>query len=211
MSVRTITCGKRYGKWEVIDPFAAKSKSGNRLVLCRCNCGTEKIVWGSALLEGTSKGCSLCREGFTDPMSRKVRDRWIHIWRGMLNRVLKKTDEAYPSYGGRGIRVCKSWRLSRRRFLEWVLTQPGYDDPKMTLDRKDNDGHYCPKNCRLVSRLVQNRNKRSNRIVCYKNRKMSVAEFHSTYASTFDYGTIRLWVVQGVPLSEIDYRGRRLI
>jgi hypothetical protein len=53
-------------------------------------------------------------------------------------------------YGRRGITICNEWR-DVRNFVQWALAN-GYTDT-LTIDRRDPDGHYCPENCRWVTRL----------------------------------------------------------
>ena len=48
--------GRQYGDWYVIER-AGSDKRGQALWLCRCVCGTEKIVVGSTLRNGTSTNC----------------------------------------------------------------------------------------------------------------------------------------------------------
>lgn len=54
-----------------------------------------------------------------------------------------------------------------------------------TLDRKDNAGPYSPENCVWSPRKVQERNKRTNRLITVFGRTMTVAEA----AEAFDVKT----------------------
>ena len=76
----------------------------------------------------------------------------------MKHRCYSKKAYSYVYYGARGISVCDEWLKSFEAFQDWALAN-GYAD-NLTIDRIDNDGNYCPENCRWVTTDVQNRNKR---------------------------------------------------
>ena len=48
--------GNRYGRWTVIGN-AGKCQSGEKKILCRCDCGTEKVLRRSSVTSGNSKSC----------------------------------------------------------------------------------------------------------------------------------------------------------
>ena len=87
--------------------------------------------------------------------------RIYNIGEGIKDRILKPKNKHYPYYGGRGIKICEAW-LDVRIFYDWAMSN-GYSD-ELTIDRIDNDGDYCPENCRWVTKTIQQRNKR-----IYKN------------------------------------------
>ena len=91
-------------------------------------------------------------------------DRLYNIWNSMIGRCYREKSDSYKHYGGRGIKVCEEWRNSFFAFKGWALSA-GYDynlsRKEQELDRINNDGDYCPENCRWISTSENNKNKRS--------------------------------------------------
>lgn len=67
--------GKKYGRLTVIG-FAKNDKYQNAQWLCRCDCGTEKIVQGAALRRGDiqSCGCLKLEQNAADMQGRRTKD-----------------------------------------------------------------------------------------------------------------------------------------
>jgi len=89
----------------------------------------------------------------------------------MKSRCLDINNPAYKNYGGRGIRVCKTW-------LAFVNFHKDMGDrPKgKTLDRIDNNGNYCKDNCRWITRQEQQENRRDSVYVTINGVKSSIPE-----------------------------------
>jgi len=92
-------------------------------------------------------------------------------WRNMRRRCYYEKDSAYENYGGRGIKVCPQWRDDFQQFFDDVGPKPS---PKHSLDRIDNDGDYEPGNVRWAVEKTQCRNKRSNVLVTWRGKTMTV-------------------------------------
>lgn len=80
-------------------------------------------------------------------------------WHGMIQRCTNPNNKRWDDYGGRGITVCKRWRS-----FENFLADMGERPKKRSLDRKDNDGNYTPRNCRWATDAQQRANKRVDRL-----------------------------------------------
>lgn len=92
----------------------------------------------------------------------------------MLSRCRNPKDDSFPSYGGRGISVCRGWY----NFLCFLSDMGRRPSPKHTLDRIDNNGNYEPGNVRWVAtQKEQARNTRWNRKLTFNGVTKLVIEW----------------------------------
>lgn len=172
----TITPGLRFGRWVVLKRDSAKASNGGAVFLCRCDCGTEKIVVGDKLRRGTSQSCGCLRNEMSaerESTHRLTKHRLYPVWQGMMARCTRPHNPAYPDYGGRGIRVCARWGDVRA----FIADNEAAATPGTTMDRIDNDGDYDPGNVRWATRQEQSRNRRSNVLLTHDGRTMTLTEW----------------------------------
>lgn len=93
-------------------------------------------------------------------------------WGAMVQRCTNPKNPAYHDYGGRGITCCARW-MSFENFLADMGVKPD----GLTLERKDNDGHYDVGNCRWATRAEQNRNSRHCRLLTHGGETLRIGEW----------------------------------
>ncbi len=97
------------------------------------------------------------------------------VWTAFKGRCYTPSHAQYKNYGARGIVVCKEWMNSYAPFRAWAKAN-GYQKGLM-LDRIDNNGHYCPANCRWVTTKESNRNKQRTIWVTIGNQTKCLGEW----------------------------------
>lgn len=145
--------GHKFGRLLIKElKYKKLGKSYYVYALCLCDCKKEKLICLSSILSGRSKSCG-CRQGKYKHGMYKTKEYFI--WSQMIQRCTNPKDKGYKYWGGRGISVCKRW-LSFANFYKDMGKKP----KNYSIDRINNDGNYCPSNCRWASRQDQAFNQR---------------------------------------------------
>lgn len=153
------------------------SKCGSAIWLCQCACGNFIKITASALKNDRPHSCPHCKNvAFWSKKQthHESTSRLYEIYYNMKKRCENENAINYHNYGGRGIKVCEEWK-EYLPFSQWAKAN-GYSD-NLTLDRIDNNGNYCPENCRWVTYKEQANNTRVNRVICFNDQSHTLTEW----------------------------------
>lgn len=166
----TVEKGQRFGRLAVVGEAAPRS--GNRRVICVCDCGAETNTMLASLIKGETTSCGCYHRELLAEHNRSAEQRaqitkhgltkhpLYNTWWGMIARCEDPGHHAFKNYGGRGITVCPEWH-DVAAFIAWIEANIGPRPAGMTLDRADNDGPYAPGKVRWATLSEQRRNRRS--------------------------------------------------
>ena len=185
---------QKFGRLTVQE-FAGMSKNRHSRWNCLCDCGNTARVERDHLKSGNTQSCGCYNK------EQVSKAKTIHgqnknglitkeykCWQDMKDRCYNPNDEQYKDYGGRGIKVCERWLNSFENFY----TDMGNRPIGMTLDRKDNDGDYCPENCRWCNWVEQHNNKRSNVWYECKGERKTISQWARSLGVSYDVLRYRL-------------------
>lgn len=180
--------GEKYGALTVVGVTEDADSSGAKKYLCVCDCG-NRVIRTSRYLhrkEAKTKSCG-CQRGAANRTHgySKTDGRLYRIWQAMRWRANTKNIKRV-TYRKKDVECCEEWN-DYSNFRDWALNN-GYND-SLTLDRIDNDGNYCPQNCRWVGLNVQANNKGNNTRVEINGEMKTLAEISREYG--INYSTIR--------------------
>lgn len=201
---RALKAWERFGKLVTIEQAGHvwRGKIKAPAWLCRCDCGTEKVVARADLKSGRVKSCG-CGEGLRHGHHRTP---GYYSYRAMISRCLNEKAKDYARYGGAGIRVCARWAHGEEGVLGIVCF---FNDmgprptPQHSIERVDNQKGYEPGNCVWALPQTQSRNRSNNyfgpgidpRAVCEENG--------------VNYGTFRGRVSRGASVADALRPSRR--
>jgi hypothetical protein len=90
----------------------------------------------------------------------------------MRKRCINPAEQSWAKYGGRGISVCKRWDK-----FENFLADMGEAPKKFSIDRIDVNGDYKLSNCRWADAKQQANNTRTNLLVRYAGKEMTLKQW----------------------------------
>jgi len=188
--------GSRFGRLLVLE--RSGTIGHNVLYSCLCDCGNVKDVRTGDLRSGRTTSCGCYTKEVTTERNTthgESKTGLYGLWLQMKNRCYNPRTAAYKHYGGRGISVCDKW-LDFECFKEDV----GERANGMTLDRIDNDGNYCPENCKWATRREQSRNRRNTTYAVVNGVKGLLMDFAKE--AGVSHTTVRSRLSRGLSIEE---------
>jgi hypothetical protein len=192
--------GLRFERLVVISR-APSDKNGNAKWNCQCDCGNTTVTSGFTLRNGEAKSCGCLT---TDQLKQRVtthgqaRTVEYRCWAGMIQRCDNPKNVKYHRYGGRGIRVCPQWY----NFEVFYADMGPRPSSMHSIERRDGNGNYEPKNCYWATIFEQNNNTAQNRIVTYRGQEMTLKKALEMSPIGIDRGTASGRLNRGWPADD---------
>lgn len=148
---------------------------------CSCDCGKTHRVTGKSLRSGHTKSCGCLHQEFIHCGEARTThghtaggfSREYSSWAGIKDRCLNKKNSGFKNYGARGIKVCDRWKNSFENFFKDMGECP----EGRSIERINNDGDYCPENCKWATRFEQNNNTRGNHFLILNGERKTMKQW----------------------------------
>lgn len=156
-----------------------KSNNQHSKWLCQCKCGNIFHEYGYNLRRyGRDCGCKTgARIGARQTKhGHSIGHQYspeYRSWAQMWQRCTNPRHKHYLRYGGRNIKVCDQWK-EFTIFLNDLGPRPSIVH---TLHRVDNNGDYCPSNCKWATSKEQFSNKNTNVYVTIDGKTNYISEW----------------------------------
>lgn len=186
--------GQKFNRLTVL--YLNGIKSDRAKWVCRCDCGKiSHPITGKNLKNGNTKSCGCLhleklKERLTTHGKSKAPE--YIVYNNMKKRCFNHKDKRYNRYGGRGIKICDRWLESFENFYSDMGSRP---TPKHSIDRINNDGDYCPENCKWATIIEQNSHTNQTRLLTYNGETHHLAEWARITGLT--YKTISMRIDRG--------------
>lgn len=133
-------------------------------------------------------------KGLGTPHDGRSRLPEYQVWQCMLRRCYEPSSVSFRFYGAVGVRVCRAWQ---RDFMAFYRDMGPRPTPEHSIDRINHRGHYSKKNCRWVTEVQQQRNRRGNTLLTVNGETHCLAEWAEI--TGINQGTLKSRYRRGFP------------
>lgn len=198
-----------FGRLTTLGPAFRMNKKYS--IVCQCDCGKIVIVLAVSLRSANTLSCGCLREQMYQLGLKVATTKHgqtacgtatpeYTAWRRMKTRCLSKCSKDYGRYGKRGIKICDRW-LGESGFQNFFADMGKKPSPQHSIDRIDNDGDYCPENCRWATPREQaNNTRRTNKLNAF-GKVQSLSEWAREFKMV--RATIRNRMAKGKTLEQV--------
>ena len=142
-----------------------------------CDCGNKKIIEKSSVIHSRVKSCRCFQKEIAKQTGKNYKThgmtgtRFYFIWNNLVRRCNDKKFINYKIYGRRGIKCL--WNSFEEFYKDMF---PTYKE-NLTIERIDNNGNYEKSNCVWATQKEQQRNRRNNKLITFKEQTKCVSEW----------------------------------
>lgn len=136
--------GKKFGRLTVLKKISGLGNHAAK-ILCKCDCGVEKIVWGGSLHQGTVKSCGCIKARSEEHSCFTIVMSSYHKHAKVRSLEFKLDRETFVKLALQPCFYCgtvESNTMNRKTKYQGVLSLK-YNG----IDRLNNDDGYLPENC----------------------------------------------------------------
>jgi hypothetical protein len=156
----------------------AESVKNKRMCFFKCKCGKEFRSGLHQVKKERTRSCGCLNHKWTKHgFCVNGKTALVYqIYKGIIQRTGNPNNPVWEHYGGRGIKMAKSW-LGEEGFNNFLRDMGPRPSRKHSVERRNNNKGYGPKNCYWGTRKEQMQNTRTNKYISYHGEKLCCAEW----------------------------------
>lgn len=183
------------------------------MVLCQCRCGKNTTIRVDAYISArtTSCGCLSTKKGNNTKKYTHYLPHLHSVYLGMIRRCYNPKCISFYNYGGRGVRVCKTWRNNYQNFLNWALVNGYKRGLHLDKDKLGTGKLYSPLTCCFITAAENMKYKRFwyRHSFYFKGKKRPISEICAILGLSYPH-LYRQLVINAKSISSIKQQNHEL-